>query len=286
MKTLKKITLITSIILTTYQSTLASMLPKNDLRVPIRKNAHDENKSHQLIDQIEKVYTPIINEQRGHFFVTREWENERVNAAAGRSKDGQFQIKVFGGLYRYETISDDAFLLILCHEIGHLIGGAPTVKPFNNITSEGQADYFSTSKCFRRVVRGENHKQKANLSLVNPLAKRECLKVYPKNSEDYEICIRVNVANRDMANTIEDLNNLKRNTLKIETPDPYERMFIVFNGYPEPQCRLDTLFKGSLCRKNENSSLDLQVYNGNNCNVYEDQFGLRPLCWYVPRVDQ
>ena len=129
------------------------------------------------------------------------------------------------------------------------------------------------------------HKPKRNLENVHPKAKAECEKVYSRKSEDYEICIRVNVANRDMANTIEDLNNLKRNKLKLDTPDPYERMFIVFNGYPKPQCRLDTLFRGSLCRRSENSTLDLEVYNGNNCNTYEDPIGLRPLCWYVPRED-
>ena len=264
----------------------ASLIPENDLRIPQTESLTAETSFNKLIDKIEKVYTPLVNEQRGHFFITREWDNDRVNAAAGKSKDGQFQIKVFGGLYRFAPVKDDSFLLILCHEVGHLIGGAPTVKPYNNITSEGQADYFSTSKCFKRVVQGEDHQLKENLAKVHPLAKKECARVYGNTNEDYEICIRVNVANRDMANTIEELKGFKRGTLKLETPDPYERMFIVFNGYPKPQCRLDTLFQGSLCNKNPNTELNLVLYNHGNCNTYEDKFGLRPKCWYVPREDK
>ena len=50
----------------------ASLIPENDLRVPQTENLTEEIRFNKLIDKIEKIYTPLVNEQRGHFFITRK----------------------------------------------------------------------------------------------------------------------------------------------------------------------------------------------------------------------
>jgi hypothetical protein len=32
---------------------------------------------------------------------------------------------MFGGLARHELVTDDGFMMVVCHETGHHLGGAP-----------------------------------------------------------------------------------------------------------------------------------------------------------------
>lgn len=264
---------------------LASAIPENSLRRPVlNKSNGDKAQFLKLISKVETIYRPYIESFGVNFTIEKDWENERVNASAFK-KGSDYTLKILGGLFRFETITPDAFLLVTCHEVGHLIGGAPTYKPFNNASSEGQADYFSTAKCFRRAIRGENHSKFISKDLLSPLAIKECSLSFKESSESYNICLRTSVAIKAMAKTMKAISDIKVLPV-IETPDPYERMFIIFNGYPNPQCRVDTLFAGSLCNVSEEDENDfsLKLYNKGNCSVDGgDIRGLRPKCWYVPR---
>lgn len=251
-----------------------------------------EDNYHRLVDKVENTYRPIIEALGKDFTVNRDWENDKVNAQA-KKEGNNFIINTFGGLARFESMTDDAFLLVTCHEIGHLIGGAPTIKPFNIASSEGQADYFATLKCMRKVIRGENHKDIIGDSRLHPLVLSECYESFNPNnkdnkddSEDYLICLRTSLANKAMARTFKLLGDLE--TLpKFDTPDPYERMFILFNGYPNAQCRLDTLLAGSICNADLSESVHMELYNKGVCSTPNgDTRGVRPRCWYVPREDE
>jgi len=265
----------------------AAAIPENGLSRPVGAKSNNEEKIfNTLIDKVEKAYRPYIESYSKEFNVERYWDDPKVNAAAWIKGDS-YNFKIYGGLFRFETISHDAFLLVACHEVGHLIGGAPTYKPFNDGSSEGQADYFSITKCFRKVVRGDDHKKTLRGKSLEPLAIKECELSFSKKSEDYQICLRSSVAIKDMAKTLKAISNITE-VPSINTPDPYERMFIIFNGYPNPQCRIDTLFAGSLCNVSEEEENDfyLKLYNKGNCAVANgDQRGLRPKCWYVPREE-
>ncbi len=88
-----------------------------------------------------------------------------------------------------------------------------------------------------------------------------------------------------MAKTIKVLANLDTQP-EIDTPDPKERTLIIFNGYPSAQCRIDTMYSGSLCHKSHNQLLDMNLYNKGNCSTENgDIIGNRPRCWYVERSD-
>lgn len=271
------------------QLSFASSIPENDLVRPIlNKLSEDkqEKRFYSLVSSVENTYRGLIESNGKSFTVISDWEDPKVNASAWK-KGNSYNFKIFGGLYRFETITDDAFLLVACHEVGHLIGGAPTYKPFNNASSEGQADYFSVSKCFRKVVRGEDHETIIKDTPLSPLALSECSKSFSSNSEEYLICLRTSVAIVAMANTFKAISDIAQ-VPQIDSPDPYVIMFTIFNGYPNPQCRVDTLFAGSLCQVSSEieNDFELALYNQGNCSVENgDTRGLRPLCWYVPRSD-
>ena len=86
--------------------------------------AIDEIEFNKVIDKVVKIYEPIIAAEGATLDVSRNWEDGTVNAYASRSGD-TWQIHMFGGLARHETITSDGFALVVCHEIGHHIGGAP-----------------------------------------------------------------------------------------------------------------------------------------------------------------
>jgi hypothetical protein len=276
------------ILLLTFSLNLySSIIPENDLNIAVSRNknsAMTEIKFNTLIDKVTTPYKDIILNHYGatQFNVFREWENGKVNAAARKVK-GKFEMIVYGGLARYEALSDDGLMLVLCHELGHLIGGAPTYKPFNTSSSEGQADYFSTSKCFKKITMNDDNKVIVGNQRVDAAAKSVCDKQY-KNASDVYQCYRSSIAQLSLARVMEALGSLKV-SLRFDTPEQLRRRLIIFNGYPTAQCRLDTLLAGSLCNKNPSELLEMELYNKGNCTEAAKEVGIRPRCWYVPRLD-
>jgi hypothetical protein len=265
------------------------MIPTNNLRIPVDSKSVsniNEAKFTEILDNIENTYRPFIESLGVEFTVERSWSDETVNARAWK-KPGHFFFQMYGGLARFESMTADSFMLVGCHELGHLIGGAPTWKPFNNASSEGQADYFSTSRCFKKVIRGQDHKKVIGDHRFSALILEQCSESFKTNTQEYEMCLRTALANKAMAQTFAKLGELET-IPSFDTPDPYERMFILFNGYPNAQCRLDTLLAGSLCKLGDqkDSMPDLNLYNKGFCTKFNGhKRGLRPLCWYVPRED-
>ncbi len=266
------------------QSSFASILPKNNLIIPVnQKDLHiSEEEFNYLIDKVVLPYKGMMGHYgASDFIVNRYWENGKVNASAGKKKD-VFLLNIYGGLARYKSLTKDAFTMILCHEIGHLIGGAPTWKPFNQASSEGQADYFATLKCFRRVH--EKEKLKITNDLVPKYALNKCLSAF-ENELDFNLCKRSALAQLSLITVMSELAGLK-SIPQFETPDPYQRTVILFNGYPNAQCRLDTLFAGALCDNDIYELLDMNLYNKGVCSLINgDMVGMRPRCWYIGRED-
>ncbi|MFT6631806.1 MAG: hypothetical protein ACJAS4_001767 [Bacteriovoracaceae bacterium] len=262
----------------------ASIIPLNELLIPKTMKANiSELQFNQLIDKVIKPYKEdILNHYKAKdFVINRLWDNEKVNASAS-IRENVYSLKIYGGLARFAPLTQDGFTLVLCHELGHLIGGAPTWKPYNISSSEGQADYFATLKCFRRI--NQNETLIINEDQVHPLALKKCKNSFAMKHE-YQLCLRSALAQDSLTETITQLADLAIKPNR-ETPDPYVRMFILFNGYPSPQCRLDTMFSGSLCQNDINELMDKNLYNKGTCfEKNGDVTGLRPKCWYVERED-
>ena len=263
---------------------IGSIIPLNNLKISKNvKSNINEMKFNQLIDSVVLAYNDEIPSYGAkEFIVNRFWEDERVNASSGK-KNGNFILNIYGGLARFSPVTEDAFKLILCHEMGHLIGGAPTWKPFNDASSEGQADYFATLKCFRRIHLNSTI-QKPTIR-IHPTALVKCDQ-YHQSDFDKNLCYKSTLAQESLSRTIKELANLA-DLPDFDTKDPYVRMFTIFNGYPNPQCRLDTMFAGSLCSNDIFEKMDLNLYNKGNCHSFKSDpiDTLRPKCWYVERED-
>ena len=133
----KGILVATMFLLASIGSTLAcdihgesGIVEKNDLNIPVgTKNSGGitEQEFNDAIDKVEAIYSPIISAKGKTLQVERKWDDGTVNAYA-QQVGNTWKVSMFGGLARHETITSDGFTLVVCHEVGHHLGGLPKKK--------------------------------------------------------------------------------------------------------------------------------------------------------------
>ena len=263
----------------------SGFVEENTLNIPAnlkRFGGLSEEQFNKVIDKIETIYSPIVSSMGGNLKIARKWNDGTVNANASRSV-GVWNVNMYGGLARHQTITEDGFALVLCHELGHQIGGAPKVAMFLNrwASNEGQADYFAALKCLRKTFLNDD-----NATIVTTLDAPEllitsCSKQHP-NKEDQNICIRTGMAGVSVSNLFAALRN--STPAKFETPDT-SVVSSTNDAHPAYQCRLDTFFQGSLCDVDMNTDVSQKDEVSGTCHKSNDhKIGLRPLCWFKPKA--
>jgi hypothetical protein len=155
------------------------------------------------LDRFQENAQSHLPKPAPEFSVISKWEDPRVNAMASR-EGNHWQIHIYGGLLQHPDLTDDEVLLVLCHELGHHLGGTPKASRNGWSSCEGQADYWSAKNCGHLL------------------------------HSPYQTALRL---------TQMYAQNLMQPSPDLETPDStkVERTFF---GYPSPQCRLDTLVAG------------------------------------------
>ncbi|PIT98856.1 MAG: hypothetical protein COT74_13015 [Bdellovibrionales bacterium CG10_big_fil_rev_8_21_14_0_10_45_34] len=237
-----------------------------------------EEQFNQAIDEAEKIYASIITEKGGNLKVNRLWENGTVNASAQR-QGKNWVVNMYGGLARHETITLDGFRLVICHEIGHHIGGTPQKKSFFSIwaSNEGQADYFSTLKCLRRMFDGADNASVLASMEVDPTVQQQCTARHNGKSSQ-EICMRGAMAGMSVSNLFQALRNEER---KPAFAEPDTAVVDATNdNHPATQCRLDTYFGGATCDASVNDDVSNTDVQAGTCERANYDLGARPRCWF------
>lgn len=240
-------------------------------------------KFEEILTKVESIYKPIFKAKGKTLVIEKNWDDGTVNAYA-QQNGNNWMISMFGGLARHDTITEDAFALVACHEIGHHLGGAPKKKstfgPISWASNEGQADYWGTMKCLRKYFEKDDNQVAAAKLEMDPYASSKCHENFA-NAEEIAICERSAMAGLSLGNLFKALRN-QTVPLKFETPDK-TRVRRTNDNHPDSQCRLDTYFSGSLCEKSHNDPVSDIDANVGVCNERDNQsVGLRPYCWYAP----
>ncbi len=262
----------------------SGFVEENDLRIPVnakRVGGLTEAQFNAVIDKTEAIYLPIATNMGGKLKIARKWSDATVNANASRF-GSSWNVNMYGGLARHSTITEDGFALVLCHEIGHLIGGAPTISSiFSKMANEGQADYFAALKCLRKTfLNDDNAAINASMTIPTTL-NSSCAKQF-SNETEKNICIRTGMAGVSVANLFAALRNLPIGSF--DTPDPAV-VNSTYNQHPAHQCRLDTYFQGSLCDISFNEDVSMKDETVATCNTSTGhKIGVRPLCWFKPKA--
>ncbi|MFL5785091.1 MAG: hypothetical protein ACJ76H_10800 [Bacteriovoracaceae bacterium] len=257
-------------------------LPDNNLKIPPHiKSGLTREQYDEAIDKVLKVYSPIARIYGGRLNVMRLWDSEVVNAGTIRENGGKtWTINLYGGFARHPYITQDGFMLVVCHEIGHHIGGAPK-KIYGSgaiwSSTEGQSDYFATLKCLRKVFAIDDNIEIIKDADVPMLVRTECETSFKREWEQ-ALCIRTSLAGLSVAKVNADGRQLP--SPEFEAIDPTE-VETTNNNHPVPQCRLNTYYEGSICPVPSTRTVS-QIFDAPGTCHPKTKFtrGLRPACWY------
>ncbi len=270
-------------------------LPENNFYIPANQksiNGITEQEFNKAIDEVEEIYAPIVSSMGGKLNIERNWDDGTVNAYASQSGKN-WKVAMFGGLARHATITKDAMALVVCHEIGHHIGGAPKIGGSSDggwwgggigagkwASNEGQSDYFATLKCLRKAWINDNNEMIAKELNAPQVVTEMCKKSYKKNKIDSALCIRTSMAGKSVSDLFSALGKLPET--KFETPDS-KVVTATNDSHPKSQCRLDTYYQGSLCDVNMNEDVSQNEEVQGTCHgSLGHTTGTRPLCWFKP----
>jgi len=249
----------------------------------------------EITKDVLKIYESSLNKK---IVVSKNWSDDSLKVTP-LDMGTHFSLYIAGGIFRLKSITPDAFALILCHEIGHFAGGAPTygekaLSPEEgDLSAEGQADYWASAKCFRKVFADKDNlsfmkdfkKQKANSFVFKemlPIINKKCSEVWLPSLKRVAQCERTIVAARSFARTVRIKSNEKY-WVNITTPSPiiapYTNLF-----HPPAQCRFDTYVAGALCEIPSSEDVSFENMDDGVCSRSKGyEISARPLCWYKPK---
>ncbi|MGZ3790050.1 MAG: hypothetical protein ACXVLQ_16050 [Bacteriovorax sp.] len=258
-------------------------MPENNLRISKydkETNGMTKARFEAIVNRVYTAYSPIVAAKGATLEMDNNWDDETVNAYANRT-GSTWHVNMFGGLARHPLVTDDGFLLVVCHETGHHLGGAPKIRGFGNnwASNEGQADYFGSLKCMKRVLANDDNQAIVANMTIDSEAKSKCEMVY-KSGDEIALCERIAMAGKSLAQLLGSLGG--NPNVAFNTPDP-SVVKKTFDSHPQAQCRMDTYFSGSLCDKAFTEDVsDRNPINGTCIKKDGYVVGPRPLCWYKP----
>lgn len=267
-------------------------LPANDMKIPVGSVQHwafsgtqgglTEEQFNAVIDRFERLFAADVSKAGGTLKVNRLWTDETVNASANQ-QGSTWNVNMYGGLARHPAITVEGFALVICHEGGHHLGGAPKINDMwgggSWATNEGGADYFATLKCLRRFFAEDDNASIIAQSQIDPLAKQRCGSEFTSRN-DQLLCMRSSLAGNSVALLFMDLR--KESTPPgFGTPDP-KVVTKMYDAHPATQCRMDTYFAGAVCHVDQSIAVSNTDYRQGSCIQGNDQFGWRPRCWFAP----
>lgn len=168
----------------------------------------------EIIRLFETEFQPLAAQNGRTFEILSDYNEDWAQAFARRWETDH--IIVYGGASALIGGTEDSFALLLCHETGHLYGGRPWGDDKNQLSLEGQADYWS-HKCFHQIVP----------------------KLAPRTGD------RLKEAALVLTAFYADNRNIQHP--RVDTPDETV-VPETLKTHPEPQCRLDTILAGSAGR--------------------------------------
>lgn len=268
-----------------------TFLPPNAVVGPTTAPTMTKAQFDKVLDKAEAYYKPLIKDAFGaELKINRRWSDPTVNASAYQL-NRLWYLNMYGGLAR--RVTEDGFLTVVCHELGHHLGGYPFYSRNGwAAASEGQSDYFATLSCVRNIIKDEKAENERLGKAAPAVAKKMCDGAH-EGIDDRQLCYRLMLAGKSTADLLSGGGRIG-----FDTPDR-RQVPKTSESHPAAQCRLDTFVAGALCAvefdektipgkdlgaaKNseeaERESAEVTCHGINGHKV-----GLRPRCWFAPKV--
>jgi hypothetical protein len=192
---------------------------------------------------IDTVYAAFRDDVAGAgvWDFRRDWASTSESAWSARSGT-MSRTYIAGGFARRPELTADAFLLTLCHETGHFLGGAPLNA--QGLAAEGQADWYATSVCLPALWESVDAPTAPASEMDPALPEAEVEACAASDAAVSRRCERILRAAWSAMHMAAARRQLPAPLFA--TPDPAVADATVTVGYPGIQCRLDTLRAGAL----------------------------------------
>jgi hypothetical protein len=212
--------------------------------------------------QFLQVYSPLIKEFT-HVDLKLELSEDAPDEAASVSWLKENVLISIGSEFQtISKISPDGYLGVLCHEVGHILGGEPRKSRLGperlwyssvGASVEGQSDYYSANVCLKKIFLIDTDETPISSTLPSEI-QTMCQSEY-QNQKDINICLRTIAAGYAWLSYYADLfqkfgvNQYMRPPKFLEKEKPG-----VSNSkeYPSLQCRFDTILNGALNKERPN----------------------------------
>lgn len=228
-----------------------------------------------LLASVQTIMGPEVERRLNKKLIIQKlWGEANVDAYATRDDDNNAVIVISGGLARHPLMTKDAFLLLMCHEIGHHLGGAPRILRGQTglrgwSSAEGQADYYAASKCLPLFYKSAHETKSSDIdesSTDYSMALSKC--------QD-NICARVTMAGLVASRVFASLTS-GMSVPKLTLTDATKVATTIYR-HPNPQCRLDTYLAGANCDLGPDIPFDVNNPKIGACSMEKN---LRPACWF------
>lgn len=235
-----------------------------------------------------KIFNPFAEKFGGKLEVIEYWDKSEINASALKI-GSEWKVYMYGGLARVKGMTPDAFTVVLCHELGHLVGGYPYHDGHSGVSgmaNEGNSDYYGVFDCFYRLFKDDKEKNEQEEKMATEKVKNLCQNAH-KDKTRQQICMRSMAGGLKVWQVIMDALGQDSKDLAIGKKDPAV-VSKTDNFHPEPQCRINTTTAGSLCPKtyykDDVFPTTLEEMDKLTCNANETgqdyMKGSRPQCWF------
>ncbi len=177
-------------------------------------------------DLIRLYFVEAFQKTQKPMMIQVLWEMPYFGAGVVEEAGPVIAIKVFGGMIRNPEMTEDILAAVMCHEIGHVIGGAPyqDVIDAEWTSVEGQSDFFAASKCLPRYFQ-----------MLQPRLTNVQLKQKIELAALGFFLISQKYATPDQV------------SVSLEKTAPEVAIELNRHSYPSDQCRLDTFKAGAAC---------------------------------------
>ncbi|MFA6236375.1 MAG: hypothetical protein WC635_03520 [Bacteriovorax sp.] len=209
-----------------------------------------------------------------NLIIEKKWDDGTVDAFATRDDQNNPVIVMNGGLARHPQMTRDAFLLFICHELGHHMGGAPKILRGTSglrswSSAEGQADYFATSKCLPQFFKTGIDVKTFDTDQDSTNFKAALAKCRDNG------CVRATLAALSASRIFSSLVSGMPEP-KLTTSD-LTKVSQTLYKHPNPQCRLDTYLAGANCELTPDIPFDNFDPKVRAC-IKDNE--TRPFCWF------
>lgn len=240
------------------------------------KDKKTESTFNKINQNVYLLYSNQAKKHNAKLAVNELWTSKDNNAYAMKLNQN-WTITMHGELYRHPYLTHEAYALVVCHEMGHLLGGAPYNANSEKTSVEGQADLWAIGSCFPRYINvfGEE----------TDLSDKRVLEICRSQNIDLKTCYKSTLAAESLARTLAHISSQALPVLNARDNSLAKTTLLT---HPASQCRLDTFMNGIMCDVSDELDSLATIKESSiattplkcKTSFLKNNANVRPSCWF------